>query len=145
MNPYLIFAVIIGLGAYSAVIGGCADKHGRGVVQAKWDAQAASDAQRAAERGKEVAESNTKEVTKYVDVVRTVEVSVPRVVTKLVSLCPAGHPSDGVPSSSDPAAPAQTDAGSGQLDDLAADIIAARENTEQCRALINVVQAQAPK
>lgn len=124
---------------------GAGHRNGSKGVQDRWDAQIAEDVKNAAEHRVEVETNNVKEVTRYVDVYKTVEVSVPRVVTKLVRFCPASDPGQRVPSSGDIVTTAPTDPGAGRLDDLGADLIAARGNLEQCRALIQVVQQQTPR
>lgn len=83
--------------------------------------------------------NNMKEVIRYVDRIQTVERVVPRVVTKLERVCDTKPmPRPGEPSTAAPSDPA-----AGQLNELGAELIAARLNLEQCKSLISVIEPQA--
>lgn len=85
--------------------------------------------------------NNLKEVIRYVDRIQTVERVVPRVVTKLERVCDS-TPVKPMPRPGEPSTAVASDPDAGQLDQLGAELIAARLNLEQCRALIAVVKPQ---
>lgn len=110
-------------------------------VQTKWDAQIAADAQNAADRRVEAAETNIKEVVRYVETIRTIPAD-PVIRDRIVRIaCPAANP--GVPSGSEPAS-GRTEPGPDAAD-LAGALAIARRNEARQQALINVVRQQLPE
>ncbi len=114
---------------------------GRRDADAVWEARQAAHAAAETRQDLATAENNVREVIKYVDRIKTVERNVPVVRERVVRLCDEG-PRWAVHGAGEPAAAAETDAADRRAD-LAAELVASRENQEQCRALMAVVASQA--
>ncbi len=114
---------------------------GRRDADAAWEARQAARAAAEARQDLATSENNVREVIKYVDRIKTVERNVPVVRERVVRLCDEG-PRWAVHGAGELATAAETDAPDRRAD-LAAELVASRENQEQCRALMAVVRPQA--
>jgi hypothetical protein len=137
----LPYRVLFILGAVIAVLGFVFH---RGMVfeRGGWEDKLEKAKKAQLQRQVVAAKGQVTEVTKYVDRIQLVEKSVPVVRDRLVRVCEPPRGDLPLPSGDPDAAPAADTVD--RRDDLAAELVACRENKEQLIALQNDVRAGCP-